>query len=1814
MKARYAIAVSNFAANEELIENAGIKKAPCCFLNLIAGDRICVYAERDGWAVGSRVGSRADAGLFPLIAVKFVNRHSQTDPTAEGANIVEEISQVTQTWWRKIKEIYAKHSDMHYIQEVLDFIDYMLTVRQKILSGGVPLEELNSLRTQLAKKIDRGNMLLSLNVTIRDERGLAFDPDSISFLQTYTEHQNAQKRVALDSSKVDANEKALKAFCVLLRVQSIELQMKHNCEISMVLYDFENKRHASDTFTFIWKCNETNSRDLNISGLFANFNQSDIGRRFALITRVAHIAPVEHTSSTLKRNQEPGPSSLYCRQAVAFDFFDMTSVFANPQPSHDAKERVIFLNKDQNFDQSLKYLQTTTKVPKLSTSSDDAKILVSTQVFTNGLQELKLRRPYLFTRNPPTIVSRCDYAGPASGDVRNELYITLVQGEFSSKSSDRNIEARMHLVEGNGRIIPDCFETVSAGSVKLSSDYRSFVYIHEDKPLWFENVKVHLPEDISRDLHLRITFHSRKPYDKGKPEKGPFALAHIRLMCKSVLVPDGDHELLVYKIESSHYDDNNTSYLPLPQTKRVLRDLGNTTNKPHSSVFSLSEKSFVLINTLTCSTLLTQNEHILSVLGWRESRPNLNSSLIMLAAPFGDTQDEMIRFLCPLLDALFDLWDEREQLELAAFDVIVALFKLTEEQINSAAADTLKKYLDRFPYCNAAVKLMRCLNHYIASASTVNNEKTRNLFKVLGLVFRTVVQSKRSGDNFFDDENYTTKFRMQLDSVLDSLVDLMGETRERMTVQNTALKHLPAIVDPICASGAYEPTDLCKFFLRVMNGFGKNIVARERLGLVSQLIDTHLFELQSCRAILLPRCMDLVLVQLDPDLSEEREFADRAMECASIVARLLERLFPATTSPPYYQYGTDEELNFILGGTYRPLVQAMVYIGEQHLSTDEIRGRFFSLILALLNKMSAELFGKYIESRPNDIDKMDFILEMLQMIRDLLCKCPFPSTWQQMIMLQNKTVHKALRFLMNAIQGHFSNERESFYSDIWQEYMVTAVCFVTQPSLQSSEEWLRDEADSRIQLRKATARDLRSMWFRLTPVQKMAYIPRLVGAFLKVALVEDDETREATIPIFFDMMQCEFHSCIEDRKNFKKFSDELITQLDSLVDQDRGTRAFQEQFSKILKSQCQSDKELWEGGGRELIDRVDRLLGHLFEYRLVRETSDCMENGMSRTVQLLRYYEKYKHHNLYITYVYKLYNLHMTYNNQIEAARTLLLYAKTLSWNDTELDEWLIAKRLNRHCAVERQLKDSLLCEAADLFAEGEMWEDAIKILKELLPVYEVTYVDYDKLASLMVRIAELYRKIDRENRAFFYYYLVAFYGKGFPSYLNGISFVFRSDKLERHADFMQRMQQIYGGPEAIMSMDDCSHLKNSPGRYMQVFNVDPIPTACPFKDAHVNPSIKDYYRHYNIRDFEYSRVEERKDTKWTTVKDSELMRTWIVKRTVVTYERLPGILRSTQIISTSPPIYVNPLRRSVDQMQRKNTELMETALLVLLNRIHAVKKLSGEILGVVRPAVMGGVSNYEVFFSDECSRIYDSEEKQLAMHLSALIIEQVEILEFCLYAHATRTEITKQFHDHLVEGFYEHKQYVEDKFGRTRSILPEGASIRYSVESNGIDASKKTVSSTSLDSSSTGTLNLRSRGAAIGSTMLSMLTTSRKSSSNAVANSATSSPSAVSSNRTISVDAARVFASIRDNNVDSLRSSDHSNKRPTIDGLEGIRLRSRARRSLDQLASAPPLPPRGHAVTNDTSSDDRSMLNEQRHNKSPIPTPITDLGDLQRF
>lgn len=355
---------------------------------------------------------------------------------------------------------------------------------------------------------------------------------------------------------------------------------------------------------------------------------------------------------------------------------EMESIF-HAGITHDAKERVIFLNREPELPIALKSYHATNRIPKNLSNDLETKLLISTQLVPGNVAQIKARHPHLFTRSPAAILRRADRTAVSIEDSRNEMYITLMQAELTGKSSDRNIEARLHVVESNGNVIDNVFETVSVTGSKLSTVYKSIVVYHTDKPMWTEPIKVVLPASASRDVYLRILFYSKKPYDKPKTEKGPFAIAHVQLIRSAGLICDGEHDLAVYKIDNpgTQFDNENIAYMSLPATRRTLKEsIGSS--KPHAPGFSLSEKSLVLISTHSCSSMLTQNEHLLNVLRWRMNCVNLTPSLVALAQPIGDTENEIIRFISHLLDALFEIWHDRETSEKIVFDVIVAVLRL----------------------------------------------------------------------------------------------------------------------------------------------------------------------------------------------------------------------------------------------------------------------------------------------------------------------------------------------------------------------------------------------------------------------------------------------------------------------------------------------------------------------------------------------------------------------------------------------------------------------------------------------------------------------------------------------------------------------------------------------------------------------------------------------------------------------------------------------------------------------------------------------------------------------------------------------------------------------------------------------------------------------------------------------------------------------------------------------------------------------------------------------------------------------------------
>ncbi|KAJ8317294.1 hypothetical protein KUTeg_005198 [Tegillarca granosa] len=107
----------------------------------------------------------------------------------------------------------------------------------------------------------------------------------------------------------------------------------------------------------------------------------------------------------------------------------------------------------------------------------------------------------------------------------------------------------------------------------MLSEYKSLIYYHEDKPKWFETVKVAIStEEEFKGLHLKFFFkHKSTSETKDKNDKA-FAMSFVKLMNKNgTTLSDTDHNLLVYKIEDKK-GDKSAPYLDLPSTREDLEE------------------------------------------------------------------------------------------------------------------------------------------------------------------------------------------------------------------------------------------------------------------------------------------------------------------------------------------------------------------------------------------------------------------------------------------------------------------------------------------------------------------------------------------------------------------------------------------------------------------------------------------------------------------------------------------------------------------------------------------------------------------------------------------------------------------------------------------------------------------------------------------------------------------------------------------------------------------------------------------------------------------------------------------------------------------------------------------------------------------------------------------------------------------------------------------------------------------------------------------------------------------------------------------
>ncbi|NIG59414.1 hypothetical protein BU61_2870 [Pontoporia blainvillei] len=225
-----------------------------------------------------------------------------------------------------------------------------------------------------------------------------------------------------------------------------------------------------------------------------------------------------------------------------------------------------------------------------------------------------------------------------------------------------------------------------------------------------------------------------------------------------------------------------------------------------------------------------------------------------------------------------------------------------------------------------------------------------------------------------------------------------------------------------------------------------------------------------------------------------------------------------------------------------------------------LKSHFVACMTAILNQMGDQHYSFYIETFQTSSELVDFLMETFIMFKDLIGKNVYPVDWMAMSMVQNRVFLRAInkfaetmnqKFLENTnfefqletftprINGIFRmamaagplHHRDPlhdcsplFHLQLWNNYFHLAVAFITQDSLQLEQfshakynKILNKYGD----MRRLIGFSIRDMWYKLGQ-NKICFIPGMVGPILEMTLIPEAELRKATIPIFFDMMLCEY--------------------------------------------------------------------------------------------------------------------------------------------------------------------------------------------------------------------------------------------------------------------------------------------------------------------------------------------------------------------------------------------------------------------------------------------------------------------------------------------------------------------------------------------------------------------------------------------------------------------------------------------------------------------------------------------------------------------
>nr|CAD7460974.1 unnamed protein product [Timema tahoe] len=746
------------------------------------------------------------------------------------------------------------------------------------------------------------------------------------------------------------------------------------------------------------------------------------------------------------------------------------------------------------------------------------------------------------------------------GDVRNDLYLTLEKGEFErgGKSTGKNIEVTILVLDAEGKILENCLW--GASGCDGTNEYQSMIIYHHNSPWWAETIRLAVPIDKFYGSHIRLEYRHCSTREKTDNKK-LFGFSFARLMeSGGATLRDGQHELYIYKCEDRTRLDSSV-YLQLTSSAVDTTVAISSTN----SAFSRSSKETVYIHTLLCSTKLTQNVDLLSLLQWKEHPDMIQQALDHVLHLGGE---ELVKFLQDVLDALFSMFSTEDGNSTThsglVFHALVSIFSLMDDSKFEHFRPVMDAYIKgHFAAALVYKGLLSSVQHCADwVSSTEKQEPIQKCFRSLEYIFKFIIQSRllfaRATGGQYEDN-----FKKDLYNVFTALNKMLSSSYDVILPTQCALLHsISAVYEQLMqVLPVIEVTKLATAMLESLPRDLSPQLTQAKLTAIRNLVTSKLFtddgKYNQSRNMLLSICCKHLRVHL--------AHRDELRLCTEILGEILTFLFKQRQSQEQGKVNNclHHDVEILCLTTLDMLIQTVLiiidrsaavlsypgvsdsklwltpnlgrYEGEclRCLTTCVSQGCLVACLVGLLQLLDEFHYKRLWEELGDRKPKKDFLLRVFLVFRDLVKQEVFPADWLIIKMVINNIMLSALQELAQPLVFDFLDTHH-FDNQLWSNYFNLAVAYLTQPSLQlekfsevKREKIIEKYGDMRVLM----GFQILSMWSNLGE-NKINFIPSMVGPFLEVTLVPESELRKATLHIFFDMMDCEQKA----RGNFKQVS------------------------------------------------------------------------------------------------------------------------------------------------------------------------------------------------------------------------------------------------------------------------------------------------------------------------------------------------------------------------------------------------------------------------------------------------------------------------------------------------------------------------------------------------------------------------------------------------------------------------------------------------------------------------------------------------------